>query len=270
MADVTGIWDMDVTDVLRGRAHEASGLQELAIVSIAVHVVAVVGFMFAPAGWLASRPAQEPVTVMTISLGSGGDAPRSGGLTTMGGRAIQAAASEPVTKPEPVRPPAAVAPEMTLPSPQARARPSSADAKQAPSEARGRTATRGPEARAGSAIAETGVRGQGFGLSSGGGPGVGANLDVGDFCCPDYILTMVQRIRASWNPKQNVTGLAIVKFTIRRDGVLEDIVLERSSSSPIADLAAQRAVVLAERLPPLPDRFPNPTLTVHLNFEYQR
>jgi hypothetical protein len=35
-------------------------------------------------------------------------------------------------------------------------------------------------------------------------------------------------------------------------------------------LNAQRAVTLTKQLPPLPEAFPNPTLTVHLNFEYQR
>jgi TonB family protein len=262
-------WNMDVTDVLRDRAHEPSGLQTMLVVSIAVHVVAFAGFLLAPAGWLASQPSQDPGTIMTISLGSGGDGPQSGGLTTMGGRAIQAPAPEPA-RPEPVRAPAAVAPEMTVPVPAARARPSSPDAKQAPPDARGRTPTRGAETRAGSTIAETGIRGQGFGLSSGGGPGVGASLDVGDFCCPDYILTMVQRITRNWNQRQNVTGLTTVKFTIRRDGVLQDIVLEQSSNFPIADLAAQRAVVLTARLPELPGAFPNPTLTVHLHFQYQR
>ena len=34
-------------------------------------------------------------------------------------------------------------------------------------------------------------------------------------------------------------------------------------------LAALRAVVVTKTLPPLPDQFPNPTLTVHLNFEYR-
>jgi TonB family protein len=260
---------MDVTDILRDRAHQPSGLQGMTIVSIAVHVVAFAGIMFAPAGWLASQQAQDPGTIMTISLGSGGEGPQTGGLTAMGGRAIQAVAPEPA-RPEPVRPPAAVAPEMTVPTPGARTRPASADAKQAPDEARGRTPTRGAETRAGSAIAETGVRGQGFGLSSGGGPGVGASLDVGNFCCPEYILTMVQRITMNWNQNQNVTGLATVKFTIRRDGVLQDVVLEQSSNFPIADLAAQRAIVLTARLPPLPEAFPNPTLTVHLHFQYQR
>ena len=61
--------------------------------------------------------------------------------------------------------------------------------KQAPDEARGRTPTKGARAeRSGSAIAETGARGQGFGLSTGGGAGSGSTLDVGDFCCPDYLV----------------------------------------------------------------------------------
>src|SRR5437762_3492037 len=52
---------------------------------------------------------------------------------------------------------------------------------------RGTTLARGNELRAGSAVAETGARGQGFGLTTGGGTGVSGTLDVGDFCCPDYI-----------------------------------------------------------------------------------
>ena len=53
---------MDVTDVLRDRAHEPSGLQRMTVVSIAVHVVALAGFMFAPAGWLASQSDADPAT----------------------------------------------------------------------------------------------------------------------------------------------------------------------------------------------------------------
>ena len=36
------------------------------------------------------------------------------------------------------------------------------------------------------------------------------------------------------------------------------------------DSRAQRAMVLTPRLPPLPVQFTNPTLTVHLTFEYTR
>jgi TonB family protein len=260
---------MDVTDVLRDRMGEPSGLQYMAVVSVGAHVVLFAAFMLAPGNWLASQSAQS-ATVMTITLGGGGDGPQSGGLTAMGGRPVQAV-TPPDAPREAIRPPAAAAPEMTVPAPGAKAtKASSAAVKQAPDEARGRTPTRGAETQAGSAVAVTGARGQGFGLSTGGGPGVAGTLDVGDFCCPEYLTTMVTRIKASWNANQNINGLTIIKYTIRRDGTLDDISLEQSSGFPIADLAAQRAVILTKQLPALPDAFPNPTLTVHLNFQYQR
>lgn len=260
---------MDVTDILRDRMQEPSGLQRMVVVSIAGHVVFLVAFILAPGAWL-SRKAEEPRTVMTISLGGEGEGPRNGGFTTMGGRPVQAQ-TPPAARPEAVRPPAAKAPDMTLPTPGARpAKAASATVKQAPDEARGRTPTKGADTSAGSTTAVTGVRGQGFGLSTGGGPGTGSTLDVADFCCPDYLAIMIERVRANWNEHQSVDGQAIVKFTIRREGLLQEITLERSSGYPIPDLAAQRAVVLTKQLPPLPDAFPNPTLTVHLNFQYQR
>jgi TonB family protein len=262
---------MDVTDVLRDRMHEPAGLQRMVVVSIAVHTVFVVGLFLAPSRWL-DRPQEAPRTVMTISLGGGGG-PRSGGMTAMGDRPVQVQTPPDAPKSrEPVRLPAARTPEMTVPLPNAR--PSRATpapvVRQAPEEARGRTPTRGPQTRFGSAVAETGTRGQGFGLSTGGGPGSGSTLDVADFCCPEYLMVMVERIRASWNQNQSSTGLAIVRFTIQRDGALTDTVVERPTGDPTLDIAAQRAVVVTRKLPPLPDAFPNPTLTVHLHFLYQR
>jgi TonB family protein len=261
---------MDVTDVLRDRMGEPSGLQRMAMVSLAAHAAVFGVFLLAPGKWLLSQTTKEPATVMTITLGGGGEGPQNGGLTPMGGRPIQAEAL-PGAPREAVRPPAAAAPEMTVPAPNAKApKAASAAVKDAPDEARGRTPTRGKQTEAGSAVAVTGARGQGFGLSTGGGAGAGARLDVGDFCCPDYIAAMIARIQSSWNQRQNITGLSVIKFTIQRDGTLKDISLEQSSGFPIADLNAERAVVLTRQLQPLPDAFPNPTLTVHLNFQYQR
>jgi len=259
---------VDVTDVLRDRMDEPSGLQLMAAVSISVHVVVFAAFMFAP-GTLLSRTEETPGRIMNITLSGGGEGPQNGGLTPMGARPVQAQAP-PNAPREAIRPPAAAAPAMTVPAPGAKPAKATAPVKQAPDDARGRTPTKGEETRAGSAVAVTGARGEGFGLSTGGGPGSGSRLDVGDFCCPEYLVTMVTRIKSNWSQRQNITGLVIIKFTIRRDGTLDDISLEQSSNFPIADLNAQRAVVLTKQLPPLPDAFPNPTLTVHLNFEYQQ
>jgi TonB family protein len=160
---------------------------------------------------------------------------------------------------------------MTVPLPNAKpvkASPPAVSVKQAPDEARGRTPTRGAAVQSGTAIAETRARGQGFGLSTGGGPGAGMTLDVADFCCPDYLLTMVDRIQSNWAQPSGNGALVTVRFTIQRDGTLTQIVLEKGAADPTLGLAAQRAVQITQRLPPLPAQFPNPTLTVHLNFQY--
>src|SRR5579872_238064 len=173
---------MEVTDVLRDRMQEPAGLQRMASLSILAHATGVILLVFA--GGLLGRSADAPQTVMTITLG-GGNGPANGGMTAMGGRPVQQAEPPPeVKRPEPVRPPAAKAPEMTVPVPKAKPVKPSTAVSQAPDQARGKTPTKGAEVQIGSAIADTGTRGQGFGLSSGGGPGAGSTLDVADFCCP--------------------------------------------------------------------------------------
>ena len=146
------------------------------------------------------------------------------------------------------------------------------EVKQAPDEARGRTPTQGVETRAGQRVAETGARGQGFGLSTGGGAGSGSTLDVGDFCCPDYIALMVERIRSELGRAgRECPGHVVVKFTIQRDGTIAErrrsknrAATPRSTSARCARVVGDAAAAAAA------GAFPNPTLTVHLNFEYRR
>ncbi len=260
-----------VSDVLRDRMQEPGGFQRMATVSALAHGVLIAIVLFAPG--MTSRHDDATRVLMTITLGGGAPGPASGGQTALGGRAVQ---EEKAPDEKPVReaphPPAAKTPEMTLPDPKAKPTKSAPAAivKAAPDEARGRTPTRGDQTRAGTALADTGVRGQGFGLSTGGGTsGSGSYLDVANFCCPEYIQTMSDRIHESWQPQPNFAGQAIVKFTIQRDGRITNVELEKKSGSEGADLTAQRAIYMTKQLPPLPAQFTNPTLTVHLSFVYQ-
>jgi TonB family protein len=260
---------MDVTDVLRDRMQPPAGFQRMITLSIGLHVAAVAAVLVAPSGMF-QRASDAPRQVMTISLGGGGEGPRSGGMTTMGGRPVQVQTPPEELKREAVRPPAAKTPEMVLPTKApAKSAKAAPDVKQAPDEARGRTPTKGAQVAAGTAIAETGVRGQGFGLSTGGGPGSGSTLDVADFCCPDYIVTMLERIRASWQQQQGSSGIVVVHFLIQRDGRLTNYEVVQSSGSSVLDLAALRAVAQTRQIPPLPAQFPNPTLGLRLYFEYK-
>jgi TonB family protein len=261
----------EVSDILRDRMQTPAGLRRMISASVSVHVVLAALLIFGPGGILRHR-SDAARTVMTISLSGAGQGPDVGGLTPMSGRPVQTQAPpEQVAKREPVRPPAARTPEMTIPLPNARpTRAARTPAvKDAPDDARGRTPTRGAQTSPGTAVADTRVRGQGFGLSTGGGPGTGSSLDVADFCCPEYIATMVVRIRQAWQQQQGTSGQTLVKFTIQRDGTLTNAEIERPSGTSTLDLAALRAVLSTRALQPLPDAFPNPTLTVHLNFQYQ-
>ena len=261
---------MDVTDVLRGRMQTPAGLQKMISASVAAHLALAAALIVARGGLFTRH--DVPPTLMTISL-SGSAGPENGGMTALGGRPVQEVTPpEDAAKREAVRAPAAKAPDMTVPLPNARTvKPSTApNVTQAPDEARGRTPTKGKQPAFGSAIADTGVRGQGFGLSTGGGAGTGSTLEItGDFCCPEYLSTMAARIRSAWNQNQGARGTSLIRFTINRDGSITNPTIFTSSGTATLDNAALRAVLATRTLPPLPDAFTNPTLTLRLSFEYQ-
>ena len=251
-----------VTDIIISRAQITERMDAMIPWSIAAHIALFAFMIFMPASWRGAVD-EGPRTVMTISLG-GAAGPRNGGLTTMGGRTVQAPPPEPVKKVE--APPAAKTPEMALPTKNARqVKPQT---QEAPKEATARTPSTG-QPQEGSTRVDTGAKGQGFGLTSGGGAGTSVQLDVANFCCPEYLSQMVTLIQRNWQSNQGIAGSVIMKFTITRAGTIENVQLERSSGFLAHELTAQRALLLT-RLPELPIQFPNSTLTIHMTFEYQR
>jgi TonB family protein len=252
-----------VDDLILEFHREPAGLRKMVVWSVAAHVGIVAFFLYMPESWR-GQVNEEPRTVMTISLG-GAPGPRAGGMTPMGGRTVQAPTpAEPVRR---VETPAAKPPEMALPSPNVRPQPPRPTT--APPDATSRTPTTGPTPQAGSTRTDTGARGQGFGLTTAGGGGTGVQLDVGNFCCPEYLQQMMDLVQRNWTSKQGVAGTTTMRFTITRGGAIEQVVVEIPSGFYALDLAAQRALLLT-RLPELPAQFSNPTLTVHMRFEYSR
>lgn len=255
-----------VTQIVSVRAQQQDGLERMLGASTLAHVALVAIVLLGPASWFGGRAVKEDENVMTISLG-GPVGANTGGMTTMGGRPVQAIAE---AKPavEPVRPPAARTPEMIEPTKTAPKK-SETKLRDEAKDPRSRTPTKGQEIQKGTAVANTFGRGEGFGLSSGGG-GTGSFLDTANFCCPEYIATMVELIRRNWDSKQQATGTTLVKYTIQRDGTLTAIQVEKSSGYQALDFMANRAMLLTKQLPPLPSAYTEPSLTVHLVFEYQR
>ena len=69
---------------------------------------------------------------------------------------------------------------------------------------------------------------------------------------------------------QGAAGQSIVKFTIRRDGMLTNVEVEKSSNNPLLDLESRRAVLNTGSCLRFPRKFDRPTLTVYLTFDYKR
>ena len=254
-----------VSEVLVARTPTDDGLGSMLGASAMAHLVLVTLFIFLPAAWFGTER-KPPETIMQISLG-GPIGPNDGGLATLGGRTIQQVQPVEAKKPiEPVRPPSAKTPEMIEPTkaPPRKTTPNKVEAK----DPRSTRPTKGAEIQKGSSIAETGARGQGFGLSSGGG-GAGGYLEVSNFCCPEYLATMRTAILQNWDSRQGASAVVHMRFVIQRDGRIADITVEQSSGVQTLDLFARRALMLT-KLPPLPAAYSEAALAVHLYFEYQR
>ena len=246
------------TDVIVARSKDVDRLSTMVLWSIAAHVVVTALVVLVP------RPETDltPKAVMTINIG-GAPGPRTG-ITQMAARPVQA--PEPEQKRAETAP-APKAPAMTLPDPKSKPQ----AVKNAPRDAASKAPTTGPELTEGTARSSERKRGQGFAGLSGGGGGdsSGVTLDVTDFCCQDYIILMKETITRNWNGNKGRVGVTTMMFTIRRDGRLERIQIEKGSGFTELDQEAERALRVTRRLDPLPNRYPNDTLTVHLKFEYE-
>lgn len=259
------------SQVLSERARDDDGLRQKLAISVGAHVVALVILLVGPGSWFGSTDS-EVVSVMTIRLG-GAEGPGEGGLTPLGAQPIQQVISLPeARRPQWVQPPADTAPEVIVPVEEApRVEPES-EVNTAPEEARGRQLTRGPQLQDGLAMADTGGRGLGVGLSAGGLGGSGGEISLSDFCCPEYVATMLSLIERHYDPIQRVTGSAAVRFTIRSSGAIDtaDVQILRSSGHLALDQSSRRAVLMTRQLPPLPSQYTEDSLTINLVFEYRR
>jgi TonB family protein len=254
-----------VSSILDERARLEEGLSRTLVLSIGAHVVIVAAVWLSPTSWRTHSADERPV--MTISLG-GTPGVDLGGMTSMAGRAVQEIAKPNARVAD--TPPAAKAPEMVEPKSVVKPVPPRPVAKP-DDKSKSRTPTAGAEIKTGSARVNTGGAAIPFGgLAQGGGGTGGVQLDVKNFCCPEYLAQMVQKIRQNWNANQGAGGQPVIKFTIRRDGMLTNVELEKSSGQDLLDLEARRAVIKTMQLAPLPREFPESSLTVHLTFDFNR
>lgn len=111
-----------------------------------------------------------------------------------------------------------------------------------------------------------------YGIQGTGGIGVGPANPFGEQY-GWYAQQIFDRVSQKWN-RADVTSRpharAIVRFTLLRDGTVQNVQIVQQSGSYSLDSSAQRAVLDAAPLPQFPRGFPYNTVNVDLNFELQQ
>ena len=247
------------SDVIAARAQAQGTLMPTLVWSIAAHAAIVAAIWLAPA-----RSSNDaPRLVMTVNLG-GAPGPRSGGLTPMGGRAVPETPKvleppKPLTRTPP--PPPASRPVAALPA-KAAAPVRPARTEPAPS------APTVPEPpRDGSTRTDTGVRGTGFGIATGGNGQKGIEVETPNFCCPGYLELVRTAIERAWQRVPGAVGVTTMRFRILRNGTIDSVSTVQSSNNTQIDNAAARALALVPNVPPLPAEFRDEALALRMRFE---
>jgi TonB family protein len=104
---------------------------------------------------------------------------------------------------------------------------------------------------------------------AGGAGGAGISTDSGPaFPYPWYLKAIADKLNAHWKPPKDFQEdtLCQIAFVINRDGQVSDTKVEQPSGDSTFDQLAQRAVLYANPLPPLPSGFPEDALRVHMKF----
>lgn len=97
-------------------------------------------------------------------------------------------------------------------------------------------------------------------------------LDADDFPFAHYISRMRRKIAATWRVPEGSQGedrFCRIYFRVHRDGTVSDVSVEESSGLFMFDQSAQRAVVQAAPMPPLPHEYRDAWLGVHFAFAYR-
>lgn len=256
-----------VTEILLERSERVENLSTTLIVSLVAHATIITAVTLLPRQWATARDTRP---AMTISLG--GPSGPNQGHNSVSAKQVQQVVPE-TEKPRNDAPPALPKPAMVEPVKAARPEPKT-PAKPEPKkevvQLHGAKPTQGPELKPGIAKVETHGNAVPFGgLATGGGGAGQAYTDYANFCCPEYLIAVTDLIRKNWNSKQGQDGSSVIMFSIQRDGTIADIKAEQGSNQ-LLNLASQRAVVMTQRVPPLPAAFTPPQLTLHLVFQYQR
>jgi TonB family protein len=99
----------------------------------------------------------------------------------------------------------------------------------------------------------------------------GVSVDNPDFQFTYYLVIIQNKIASNWSPpyaggKPGGVQKTVIGFRILRNGTVQDVRVENSSGASFMDQSAVRAISRSSPLPPLPQRFLDESIGVHLSF----
>jgi hypothetical protein len=172
----------------------------------------------------------------------------------------------PQPKREPIRTAASQSTVMTIPI-KSEPKPTPQIDKALPITSMPKPPTVGEQVRPGTSRAETGSTSDTSGLTIGGsGAGKTPMLEISDFCCPEYLQTVVQNISLVWNKNVPERGETTLRFVIKRDGTVTDISTDKTTSQFLQNQSL--SALMRAKLAPLPPQFKDDHLVIHLTFPY--
>jgi len=242
------------------RSHQ-DPFQKMLAWSGAVHGLLFTSFALAGHFGASGPVLPVPNVGMFINLGESGpiESAGGGGNPTPPTPAPEPEPEPPPNEPKVVRPTVEQREELPAPDASVKKKPRWEKPKQ-DSGLRGADA-----ASAESARLKGNARAPGLGL---GGTSGGSPFDQ-DFEYAYYVQQMLGRIHQNWQrtPVRG-TAVVIVRFTILKNGSVQNVEIEQSSRLAVLDRGAMRAVLLADPMPPLPNSYPRDHVGVHLRFTY--
>jgi hypothetical protein len=239
-----------VSSILIGRSREADGLSRMILISLVIHGVLMTALVLVPRDWLRMRPGAGDADDDLAGPSGTADA---GNMASQRAGAVAADASHCRGQ---RKTPNAGASAGGQPKTREAGCQAGRQVDEKPSTVRGSGAAR--------AVARTRVLVGGARRRRGSTGGV--RHDVAS-CC--------RSTSRRW--RRIIAGITTghgwpdgCKVHIRRDGMLTNVEVEKTSGNALLDFESRRAVLQTRQLPPLPDLFTRPALTVYLTLDYKR
>jgi protein TonB len=113
-----------------------------------------------------------------------------------------------------------------------------------------------------------------LGITGSGGIGIGTSSPFGNRF-GYYVDLLRQRVAEKWrtsdvDPRIQTAPPVVLTFTIRRDGSVTNVRIVQRSGNTVLDTSAQRAILDAAPLPPLPAGFERDDATIEFWFQLRR